>query len=137
MGRVTYESHDAPLSNRVNYVLTSRVEPLSQGFYAISDVDTLLSQKLDTWVIGGQGVFEAALPYADELYITQVNGMFDCTKFFPSFEKDFTLVAKSPIKEENGIEYQYQIWRANRLLTGLDSTDDTDTGRVENDDVGY
>lgn len=110
MGRNTYESHAAPLSNRVNYVLTSHVEPLRAGFHAIDDLDSFLAQNLDIWVVGGSGVFEALIDKADELYITQVNGDFKCTKFFPSFESKFELDAKKKIKKENGILFQYQIW---------------------------
>lgn len=121
MGRRTYKSHDEPLSNKTNYVLTSSSEPLREGFVAVDDIDTFLSENPTVWVIGGQGVFEAALPYADELYITQVNGMFGCTKFFPSFEGEFTLVSKSKIKKENKTEFQYQVWKANRLASLYDA----------------
>lgn len=111
MGRKTYESHAAPLSSRVNYVLTSHVEPLRAGFHAIDDIDSFLAQKLDIWVVGGSGVFEAVLPHADELWITQVNGDFGCTKFFPRFEDQFYLYKRKRIMRENGIEFQYQIWK--------------------------
>lgn len=46
----------------------------------------------------------------DELYITQVNGTFHCTKF--PFEEKFTLVRKSAIHKENGTEFQkWQVWK--------------------------
>ena len=117
MGYGTYLNHASPLHNATEYVATSRLEPLRDGFKAVADIDLFLNQGGLTWVLGGSVLFESALPYADELYITQVNGNFHCTKFFPSFEKDYVLVKKSSIKKENGTEFQYQIWRSKRLAS--------------------
>lgn len=121
MGYGTYLNHSSTLHGRTEYVATTRSEPLRDGFEAVHDVDTFLSEKALTWVLGGSKLFNAYLDKADELYITQVNGDFNCTKHFPSFEKKFTLIAKSCIKKENGTEFQYQVWKNNRLLTARDS----------------
>lgn len=123
MGRGTYETHLTPLG-RENYVLTSHREPLRAGFKAIGDLDTFLNQNSSVWVIGGSEIFEMLLPYADELYITQVEGNFNCTKFFPSFGNDFIEVNKSKIFKENGTRFQYQIWKSNRLITSADYEED-------------
>ena len=122
MGKGTYETHSKPLG-RANYVLTSHVEPLRAGFHAIGDIDTILRQNLDIWVIGGSKIFELMLPYADELYITQVEGDFNCTKFFPSFGDNFVEVDKSKIHKENGTRFQYQIWKSKKLTTSSDYED--------------
>lgn len=55
--------------------------------------------------------FDELIEQADELYITQLCSDLDCKKFFPHFENDFRLAKKSPIKRENGLEYQHQLWR--------------------------
>lgn len=127
MGYNTYLEHSSTLYDRPEYVLTSRSEPLREGFIAVSDLDTFLKQNRDTWVLGGSAIFEAALPYADKLYITQVNGIFDCTKFFPSFGEDFFLCEKGKIKKENGVEFQHQIWKSKKLATTNSYAESVDT----------
>lgn len=121
MGYGTYENHADTLHGRTEYVATSRLEPLRSGFEAVHNVDSFVKQKGLTWAIGGSKIFESLIDKADELYITQVNGDFECTKFFPAFENKFTLVSRSKIYKENGTEFQYQIWRSNKLLRTADS----------------
>lgn len=110
MGYNTYLNHPTTITDRPEYVLTSHTEPLRHGFIAVHDIDSFFKLNPNVWVLGGSGVYEAALPYADELYITQVCGMFNCTKFFPSFGEQFELMSTKKIKKENGIEFQYQVW---------------------------
>ena len=110
-----FPSHDKPLHDKPEYVLTSHAEPLRSGFIAIDDIDTFLSQKRNVWVLGGSRVFKDAIKYADRLYITQVNGNFKCTKFFPSFGNNFVMIDKSKIHKENGIMFQYQVWERKGL----------------------
>lgn len=123
MGYQTYLNHSSTITRRPEYVLTSHTDPLRAGFISITSIDTFLNQNSAVWVIGGQGVFEAALPYADELYITQVDGDFNCTKFFPSFGEQFQQVSRSKIKQENGILFQYQVWRNVKHLASLSDTE--------------
>lgn len=123
MDNKSYGSPHVPTSSRVNYVLTSHVEPLVAGFHAIDDLDSFLSQKLDIWVVGGSQLFERLIDDADELWITQVSGDFGCIEFFPPFERKFFLHKRRKIAHENDIDFQYQIWKSNRLLTSSDSAE--------------
>lgn len=116
MGRGTYKNHAKPLHNKTEYVATTRSEPLRQGFEAVHDIDTFLNQKALIWVLGGSQLFEATIDKADELYITQVCGDFNCTKFFPEFSNKFYLHSRSKIHKENGIEFQYQVWKNKKYL---------------------
>ncbi len=47
----------------------------------------------DVWVIGGASVYEQALPYCDELFLTHVKRVVDGDTYFPDFEDQFTAVA--------------------------------------------
>jgi dihydrofolate reductase len=123
MGYGTYRKHDKPLHDNPEYVLTSHVEPLRSGFIPIDDIDTFLAKRRNVWVLGGSGVFEAAIKYADRLYITQVDGNFNCTKFFPSFGHEFELIEKSKIHKENGTLFQYQVWQR-KGLAGFNESQD-------------
>lgn len=56
-------------------------------------------------------LFEDAIGDASEIYIAQVCKEFTSDKIFPSFGDKFRLVKKSPIKTENNMEYQFQLWK--------------------------
>ena len=47
----------------------------------------------DTWVIGGASIYEQALPYCAELFLTHVKRVVEGDTFFPGFEDQFTAVA--------------------------------------------
>lgn len=116
MGYNTYLAHSATLHSKIEYVATSRSEPLREGFECVEYIEPFLAENTLTWVLGGSALFKSAIEFADELYITQVNGDFKCTKFFPKFEDRFYLVKRSVIKKENGTEFQYQIWKNKKFL---------------------
>ena len=99
MGMRTFESIGAPLPDRQNFVLTSRVgkDKLVYddeiGVWLFSDVQllftcaSLYSEHL--MVIGGQQVYEELLPYCDAVYATVLHGIeVEGDRFFP--ELDFT-----------------------------------------------
>jgi dihydrofolate reductase len=96
MGRTTYDdictrlgdkAKDSVLPGRQCYVVTSR--PIeSTNAKAVPKLDVLLndiysSESESLFVLGGVGLFEEALDYADEVYVTIINKTFDCDKFFP------------------------------------------------------
>lgn len=113
MGRATYEEFAAPLHERVNLVLTRSTSPLRKGFQSVPDLSRAISAHPDTdlWVIGGAAVFALAIDRADELVLTQVDGDFGCTKFFPAFEDRYRRVDSSDAQEENDITYRFETWR--------------------------
>jgi dihydrofolate reductase len=112
MGWGTYVEFAAPLHDRVNYVLTNRMEPLRDGFLpapTLADLHCSLPDE-DIWVIGGAFVYSDTIGQADELLITQVSGDFHCTKFFPRFQDRFTLVQASDQRREGEIAYRFETW---------------------------
>jgi dihydrofolate reductase len=113
MGYRTYEEFDVPLHDRSNFVVArSAASPLRPGFVAIGDLIEFLHQYASdlVWVIGGAAVFAQALPLADELHITQLEGDFHCTKFFPVFEDEFVLTTELGPQVQNDISFRTQIW---------------------------
>lgn len=63
------------------------------------------------WVLGNAVELEMAFPYAKELYIIQMDGVFESSQTFPHFEDTFYMVKRKPIQRVNGVQYQCQIWR--------------------------
>lgn len=113
MGYKTYTEFRQPLSDRVNYVVTRPgTEELREGFLKLEDPNHFLRDSVeDVWVIGGGGVFKQTLDEADELCITQLEGSYDCTVFFPEYDKKFILDHESEPYTENGITFRFQVWK--------------------------
>lgn len=112
MGYGTYIEFTKPFPRRKNLVVTDGQEPLRDGFEAVTDLIGFMKNPPENlWVFGGAGVFGQVMEYLDELYITQLEGDFGCTKFFPEFKDAFKLVRESPLQLENGIHFAYQIWQ--------------------------
>lgn len=112
MGYGTYVEFDKPLSSRRNLVASSKSEKLREGFELVNDARAFLrSANEDVWVIGGPGLFAATLDLIDELYITKLEGDFNCSKFFPEYEDKFTLVKQSDPISENGITFRFTLYK--------------------------
>jgi len=112
MGYRTYIEFSKPLSDRENLVFSHDDAPLRPGFIPITQLEPLLQDgSSDLWIIGGAALFAETLQYADELYITEIQGDFHCTKFFPPFKDTFELVSRSPEQTDNGISFTYCIYR--------------------------
>lgn len=109
MGYDTYVVVSKPLNPAINYVATSKDEPLREGFQTVKDARAFIRQATqDIWNIGGAILFASTLDLADELYLTQIEGDFHCTKFFPPYEDKFVLAEESQPITENGITYRFQ-----------------------------
>ncbi len=112
MGYGWYQEQQEPLPECRNLVAVPTPQQLRPGFEQVIDArEFLQNTKDDIWVGGGAALFANTLDLADELYLTWLDGDFDCTKFFPEFEDSFELVSESVPQIENGIQYRYQVWR--------------------------
>ncbi|MEK4025276.1 dihydrofolate reductase [Sporosarcina sp. FSL W7-1283] len=97
MGRSTFESiierNNKPLGNGRTNVVLSRDENYTSkyGEYVFNSVDKILKHcktmgecDKSVWILGGQSVFEAFLPHADNVYLTHVNKyVFDFDAEYP------------------------------------------------------
>jgi dihydrofolate reductase len=121
MGYRTYEELDSPLGTAPNLVAVRPGTPpaLKAGFIAIVELARIfdLRSETPTWIIGGAGLFQQSMSFADELFITRLQEDFRCTKFFPPFASDFHLATSRPPITENGIQFQFQTWKRNDLST--------------------
>ncbi len=101
-----------PLSDRHNYILTHKTEPI-EGTELVHNLEKFLNDfQDDLWIAGGAAVFEQvmALGKADELYITHIDADFACDQFFPEYQ-GFELVNQSEKKEQNGFHYTYAVYK--------------------------
>lgn len=107
MGRKTWESLPLkPLPGRLNLVLSRDLSFEAQGAVVVSSLDEALSMARDQaaddgvdeiCVIGGAGLFEAALPRARRLYITEVEASPEGDVRFPDFDETaWTEISREP-----------------------------------------
>lgn len=115
IGYGLYRELNDPYPGGINYVATRDVtEKLRDGFATIASPHTFVQQAKqagkNVWNLGGASVYDTTLDLADELYITQLEGEFGCTKFFPEFKDQFELKEQSEPITENGITFRFQTW---------------------------
>ena len=114
MGEGTYREVDKPFHGGPDYVATSVTTPLRDGFIAVRDARLFLQEFAgDIWNIGGPGLLANTLDLLDELYLTQIDADYHCTKFLPEYRDTFHLVSQSETQQENGVEYRFEVWRRN------------------------
>lgn len=116
MGRKTYESIGKPLPGRKNWVI-SRQQPLQlEGcttFSSVAELLNALEAQEEAFVIGGAEVYRQFFPFADRLYITQLDEAFTGDTYFPEFSFDEWRLIQSEqgIKDEkNPYDYRFMVW---------------------------
>lgn len=111
MGRKTYESIGRPLPNRRNIVITSKK---IDGVETLTDPEKILSLEEDVFIIGSASIYEYFLPFADNLYLTEINEEHEADTYFPNFDKSNYEKVTIEKNIENGVEYTFVSFK--RLL---------------------
>lgn len=95
MGRKTYESIGKVLPERKNIIVTRNPEYSVPGGTVVGSMEDAFQEARkdkgtneDIFVIGGGEIFKLALPYADKMYLTFVDGEIPADTYFPEFNED-------------------------------------------------
>jgi dihydrofolate reductase len=97
MGRKTFESIGKALPGRTNIVITRNGAFTAEGVRCVSSLEEALQVAAQTVsmepaeeavVIGGSEIYQAALPLADRLYITEVHANVEGDTVLPRVEWD-------------------------------------------------
>jgi dihydrofolate reductase len=99
MGRRTWESlpeRFRPLPGRTNVVLTSDPQWSHGGAQRAASVADVLAQHPSVWVIGGGAVYDAFLPHADRLVVTEVDLAVDGDTWAPVVGDGWEPVSRTP-----------------------------------------
>lgn len=113
MGKVTFEAMKKPLPKRHTYVATGNSEyhfP-HEHVTIIHDLHAFLKEWKNKeeclYVCGGAKIYEQALPYVDEMWISLVYGVHEADTYFPNYERDdFTVVSKEAMEDFMIIHYR-------------------------------
>jgi dihydrofolate reductase len=99
MGRRTWESlpeRFRPLPGRTNVVLTSDPDWSAEGARRAGSVTEVLDDEHVLWVIGGGTVYDAFLPHADRLVVTQVDVLVQGDTWAPAIGPEWRPMSRTP-----------------------------------------
>ncbi len=126
MGRKTWESLPyKPLPGRDNLVLSrdgnyalpqARVFTSMEAAIATGKSLAVAAGRSECFIVGGETIYGAALPFADRLYITEVDTEIEGDAFFPDFDETaYQEVERRAIAADEKNQYDYVIRTLDRL----------------------
>ncbi len=118
MGRKTWDSlpdRFRPLPGRRNVVVTRNASWLGEGAEragSLEDALRLVGDAERVFVIGGRQLYDAALPLADELLLTEIDLAVEGDTFFPAWDADaFEEAAREEHVSADGTRLAYVTYR--------------------------
>jgi dihydrofolate reductase len=120
MGRKTWDSLPArfrPLPGRRNIVVTRDPAWRDTGADAVGSMIealALAAGAAKAFVIGGAQTYALALPFADELVLTEIDADLPGDTFFPAWDRTlFTATAREPHTSADGTGYHFTTYTKN------------------------
>ena len=112
MGRKTFESIGRILPGRTSVVVTGNRGYDADGAVIVHDIESALAQcaaDTEAFVIGGERIFQAMLPSAGRILLTEIDDEFDGDTFFPPLgATDWRETARERGPDDaSGIHYNY------------------------------
>lgn len=113
MGKNTYESLPKHLEGRKYIVLSSSLNEIENGLL-FNDFNKLLEfiKNVDeeVMIIGGSSIYKLFLPFADKLYLTEIDSEEKADVYFPEFNKDNYERNVVSTNEVDGLKYSFVIY---------------------------
>lgn len=115
MGRLTHQSIGRVLPGRRNLVVTSHPDAVAPGATAVPSLEAALvaaGRVSDVMIIGGVALYEATLPRADRIYLTEVHADIEGDVTFPPLAPaQWREVAREdhPADTHNPLSYSFVI----------------------------
>ena len=136
MGRRTFDIIGHPLAGRANIVVTRDLSFAVDGVTVAHSLEEALRvsddlERDEVFVIGGGQVFAEALPLADKLYLTLIEGEFEADVFFPPYS-GFTKVVFREEHTSGPYCFIYvDLERQGKMMTDETSNGMTDAERMK------
>lgn len=116
MGRKTFESLPKALPGRKNIVISANPEYKADGAEVVTSVEEAIklaeTEDTDAFVIGGGRIYNEFLPYADNLYLTEINAESpDADTYFPDFNKSDYIKEIVNFYDVDGTEFYHVIYK--------------------------
>ncbi len=95
LGRKNYESLPKkvrPLPNRTNIIITRNESYKAEGAIVVHSLSDGIEEARKTgaeeaFIIGGGEIYAIGFPFAQKLYLTEIEGIYDGDTFFPEFDR--------------------------------------------------
>jgi dihydrofolate reductase len=115
-GRKNYEAMGRPLPDRLNIVITRQTDlKLPEGVIVTHSLEAALNlpevkQAQEVFVIGGQQIYDQAMPLTDKLYLTSVHAKINGDTFFKYDPGQWELIWSEdhPADEQNKYGFRLQ-----------------------------
>lgn len=114
MGRKTFESLPKALPGRKNIVISSNAQYQAQGATVVTSVEEALqiADNEEIFVIGGGKIYAEFLPYADKLYLTEIDAeCVDADTYFPQFNKSEYIKEIINYYDIDGVEFYHVVYK--------------------------
>ena len=111
MGRKTHESIGRALPGRNNIVISRNANYVAEGCIVVNSLDEALAAAGDAdevFIIGGESIYQQALPIADRIYLTKVRAAITGDKFFRYDPKDWQQVFSEKHTADAKNKYAYE-----------------------------
>lgn len=121
MGRKNYDSIPEkfrPLPNRTNIVVTRQVgftAPQCTIVHSLTDAIQLAEKnhQEELFIIGGAEIYQLAMPFANRLYLTEIQTELEGDTYFPSFDhKDWIEISRKhhPIDDRHRFAFDFVVY---------------------------
>ncbi len=115
MGRKTFESIGKPLPERRNIVISRNQNLKVQDVEVVKSIEDALkicSSENLIYIIGGEQIYNLAMPYANNIHLTEVNKEVEGDAFFPEFDKkEWKEIARENSKDFIDTPYSFVEYR--------------------------
>lgn len=118
MGRKTFEAIGRPLPGRENLIISRNLAYQQLGCRVFADIDAALDyakQSVELFVIGGATLYEAFLPLADYVYLTQIHKSFVGDAYFPEIDlSNWREISHQDVVDDKRVDFAYSFLKLER-----------------------
>lgn len=121
MGRKTLESfpQGQPLKNRVNIVISGNPDYQVKDAVVVHSVEEAAEEckkyEKDVYVIGGESIYRAMLPYCSTALITKIDHAYEADTYFPDLDKDPQWKLTGETEEQTYFDLEYVFTKYERI----------------------
>ena len=121
LGRKTLDTFPGgqPLKNRTNIILSHNPDYKVKGAIVCHSVEEVLEElkkynSEDVYIIGGDSIYKAFLPYCDVAHVTRTDHVYDADAWFPNLEEDPEWVMTGESEEKTYFDLEFRFCRYER-----------------------
>jgi len=111
MGRKTFEAIGKPLPGRTNIIISRNTGFQHEQCRTFNDIASALlfcANEEEVFVIGGAQLYQALLPSADLLYLTEIKKDFAGDTFFPIIDRQEWLeIERKDVETDPSVDFSY------------------------------